>query len=85
MSYRTCRSVRYRYQCRTELAEVSGTGIDAVPNLTKCPAPVLPVVCLSTYRTEHTLSILRDAFRILIMLYGDDAVSILGLLARRYR
>ena len=26
MSYRTYRSVRYRYECRTELTEVSGTG-----------------------------------------------------------
>ena len=31
---------RYRYGCRTELTEVSGTGID-VPNLPKCPVPVL--------------------------------------------
>ena len=44
MSYRTYRSVRYRY-CRTELTEVSGTGID-VPNLLKCPIPVL-----MSYRT----------------------------------
>ena len=36
---------RYRYGC-TELTEVSGTGIDAVPNLPKCPVPVLGV-----YRT----------------------------------
>ena len=32
---------RYRYGCRTELIEVSGTGIDVVPNLPKCPVPVL--------------------------------------------
>ena len=45
---------RYRYGCRTELTEVSGTGIEVVPNFTevfgpglgdvpnlpKCPAPV---------------------------------------------
>ena len=37
MSYRTYRSVRYRYWCRTELTEVSGTGIDVVPNSPKCP------------------------------------------------
>ena len=40
MSYRTYRSVRYRYGCRTELTEASGTGIDAAPNLPKCPVPV---------------------------------------------
>ena len=39
MSYRTCRSIRYRYWCRTEIAEVSGTGIRVVPNLPKCPVP----------------------------------------------
>ena len=32
---------RYRYPCRTELTEVSGTGIDVVPNLLKCPVTVL--------------------------------------------
>ena len=60
--YRTHRSVRYRYRCRTDtgtnsgtdvrtgtggstginvitIAEVSGTGIDALPNLPKCPVP----------------------------------------------
>ena len=31
----------YRYGCRTELTDVSGTGIDVVPNLPKCPVPVL--------------------------------------------
>ena len=41
MSYRTYRSVWYRYWCRTELTEVSGTGINVVPNLPKCPVPVL--------------------------------------------
>ena len=30
-----------RYGCRTELTEVSGTDMDVVPNLPKCPAPVL--------------------------------------------
>ena len=35
------RCSRYRYGCRTELTEVSGTGIDVVPNLPKCPVPVL--------------------------------------------
>ena len=33
MSYRTYRSVWYRYPYRTELTEVSGTGIDVLPNL----------------------------------------------------
>ena len=41
MSYRTYRSVRYRYWCRTEVTEVHGTSIDVVPNLPKCPVPVL--------------------------------------------
>ena len=49
-------SVRYRCGCHTE---VSGTGIDVVPNLPKCPVPVIPAyippVCLGTYRAEHTL------------------------------
>ena len=44
MSYRTYRSVRYRYWCRTELTEVSGTG----------KRRYIPPVCLGTYRTEHT-------------------------------
>ena len=33
---------------------MSGTGID-VPKLPKCPVPVIPAVCLGTYRTEHAL------------------------------
>ena len=52
MLYRTYRSVRYRYESlyryrryrypyRTELTEVSGTGVDVVPNLPECPVPVL--------------------------------------------
>ena len=44
MSYRTSRSVRYRYWCRTEVTEVPGTGIDVVPNLPKYPVPVTPAV-----------------------------------------
>ena len=51
VSYRTYQSVRYRYWC-TEITEVSGTGmnvctgtggtgIHVVPNLPKCPVPVL--------------------------------------------
>ena len=61
---------RYRYGYRTELIEVSGTGVDVVLSLPKCPEPVLmfvpklpncpvlviPAVCLGTCRTEHTLS-----------------------------
>ena len=38
MSYRTHRSARHRYWCRTELTEMSGTGIDVVP--VPVPAPV---------------------------------------------
>ena len=42
------RYLRYRYGCPTELNEVSGAGIDVVPNLPKCPVPVLEVY--RTYR-----------------------------------
>ena len=38
--YRTYRSVRYRFWRCTELTEVSGTGIDVVLHLLKCPVPV---------------------------------------------
>ena len=34
---------RYRYGRRTELTNVPGTGVDVVPNLPKCPVPVLEV------------------------------------------
>ena len=34
-AYRTCRSVGYRCWGRTELTEVSGTGIEVVPNFTE--------------------------------------------------
>ena len=65
MSYRTYRSVPYlydnlylyrwyRYPCLTELAEVSGTGIDASPNLPKCPVPVL-MLCRN-YRSGMKVS-----------------------------
>ena len=60
MSYRTYRSVRYRYASlyryrryrypyRTELTQVSGTGVDVVPNLPKCQVPAL--VSYRTYRS----------------------------------
>ena len=60
MAYRTYRSVRYRYCCRSGLTEVSDTGTDVVQNLPKCPVPVRPAVytggiCLGTYRAELTL------------------------------
>ena len=42
------RYARYRYGCRTKLTVGSGTGIDALPNLPKCPIPVL-MLC-RTYR-----------------------------------
>ena len=44
------------YFCRrTELNKVSGTGIDVVPNLPKCPVSVMiPAVYLGTYRNQHT-------------------------------
>ena len=35
------RYFRYRYGCRTEVTELPGIGIDVVPNLPKCPVPVL--------------------------------------------
>ena len=49
MSYRAYRSVRYRFWCRTELTEVSGTGLDVVPNLVMRPIPVLTFY--HTYRS----------------------------------
>ena len=58
ISYRTyrrfrhhygCQSVRYLYWCHTELAEVSGTGIDVVTSIAKCPASVL--MFYRTYRS----------------------------------
>ena len=55
MSYRTYRSVRYRYGYRTELTEVSGTGIDVVPNLPKCPVPVW--ISYRTYRSGSVMVI----------------------------
>ena len=42
---------RYRYGCRTELPQVSGTGIDIVPNLPKCLVPLL--MSYLTYRSVH--------------------------------
>ena len=39
MSYRTHRSVWYRYWHCTEIIEVSGTGFDVVPKWSKCPVP----------------------------------------------
>ena len=53
ISHRTYRSVRYRYLCRTVVAQASGTGILVVPNLTKCPLPVL--MLYRTYRSALTL------------------------------
>ena len=50
MSYRTYRSVRYRYWCRTDLTEVSGTG-----DTGGIYRQYIPPVCLGTHRTEHSL------------------------------
>ena len=41
---RQYRRRRYGYWCCSELTEVSGKGIDAVPNFPKCPAPTIPAV-----------------------------------------
>ena len=41
ISHHTFRSVRYRYGCRAEPSEASGTGIDAMPNSPKLLEPVL--------------------------------------------
>ena len=60
MSYRSYRTVRYRYESlygyrryrysyRTELTEVSGTGIDVVPKLPNYPVPVS--MSYRSYRT----------------------------------
>ena len=54
-------SVRYRYWCCTEATEVSGTGIDVVRNLPKCPVPVwksvpVPAVpVLMSYRSYRSV------------------------------
>ena len=48
MSYRSYRSVRYRYLWRTQVTEVPSTGIDVVPILPKYPVPVL--MSYRTYR-----------------------------------
>ena len=54
MLYRYSTYRRCRYGCRTELSGVCGTGIDVVPNLSKCPVPVM-TVCHSTYRTYRSV------------------------------
>ena len=46
--FRTYRSIHYRYWCCTPLTQVSGTCID-IPNLPKCPVPVLRLY--RTYRS----------------------------------
>ena len=46
-AYRYC---RYRYWCRTELTEGSGTGVEVVPNL-----PEFPVSVLIGYRTYRSI------------------------------
>ena len=45
------------YICKqsTQFNEVFGTGI-YVPNVPERPVPVIPAVCLGTYRTQHTLA-----------------------------
>ena len=43
---------RYRYGCRTELTEVSGTGIH-VPNLPKYPVPVLMYGTIRSVRYRY--------------------------------
>ena len=48
MSYRTYQGVRYRYGCRIERTEVSGTGIDVALKLPKCQVPAL---MYPTYRS----------------------------------
>ena len=66
--YRTYQSVRYRYESlyryrwcrgpyRTELTEVSATGIDVVSNLPKCPVPGLK--SYPTYRSVRYRQYLR--------------------------
>ena len=62
-SYRTCRSSGYRYEGRTELPEVPGTGMN------ECPAELTEVFCrviipgenntpgtVCTYPTKHNLA-----------------------------
>ena len=55
------RYARYRYGGRTERTEVSGTGINVVPNLPTCPVPVwksvpVPAVPVSiSYKVSGTV------------------------------
>ena len=46
---------RYRYGYRTELTEVAGTGVDAVPNLPKCPVPVYTGGIYRRYASVRTV------------------------------
>ena len=56
---RVC-SVRYRYGCRTELTEVSCTGIDVVPNIPKCTVPVLMYRNYRSVRYRYPYTELTD-------------------------
>ena len=77
MSYRTYRRVRYRYWCRTELTEVSGTGID-VPKLPKCTVPVwksvpVPAAPVSiSYRSYRSVRYRYWCHTELSEVYGAD-------------
>ena len=80
---------RYRYGCRTELTEVSGTGIDVVPNLPKCLVPVLmsyrtyrsvryryEIMYRYRYRYRHTLKYICRQYRRYIPPASTDAHAI---------
>ena len=72
---------RYRYWCCTEITEVSGTGIDVVPNLPKRPGPVIPVVhigCMPRYvpfRTHPRNISLSATCKLLLTKYGYLSVK----------
>ena len=64
MSYRTYRSVRYRYESLYRYRRCTGTGgtgIHVVPNLRKCPVPVL--MSYRTYRTKCLVPVLLMSYR----------------------
>ena len=90
MLYRTYRSVRYRYESmyryrryrypyRTELTEVSGTGVDVVPKLPKCPLPVL-----MSYRTCRSVRYRQYRRYVSVRTVPDTPLKICWGIVRHY-
>ena len=55
LAYRTSRSSGYGYDCRTELQEVPGTGMNVLQNLQKFFVAVNTSGIVCAYPTEHDL------------------------------